>query len=295
MGRIGLIFFLLVGWTVAAQHTFTVYFDTDRHQLAASEADRLDLWAKANSGSKVVAINGYTDEDGTSAYNDTLARRRVDFVFAYLKGKVETRPDFRTRSFGESEQLAGGKAKNRRVVIAYLLPEERPRENAILGIKDETPQPRPKPEFPEKIVLDNPDGSRSEFTLDRDFMNRINEGKPGERLKIDNLNFHLNTFAITNESRGKLYELLLVMRQNPGLKIDIQGHLCCMPVDRVDLSTKRAKAVREFLVFHGIEKSRLTYRGFGSTQPLYPLPERDEQERAANRRVEIEIIENTTP
>ena len=64
-----------------------------------------------------------------------------------------------------------------------------------------------------------------------------------------------------------------------------------MPVDRTDLSTQRAKAIHNFLVSNEIDKSRLSYKGFGSTQPIYPLPEKDETQRAANRRVEILIVE----
>ena len=36
----------------------------------------------------------------------------------------------------------------------------------------------------------------------------------------------------------------------------------------------------------------MTYIGFGSTVPLFSLPEKNEQERAANRRVEILILDN---
>ena len=96
----------------------------------------------------------------------------------------------------------------------------------------------------------------------------------------------------TPESRAKMFELLLVMQNNPDLKIEIQGHLCCQPVDRLDLSTKRAKAVYNFLIANEIYKGRLSYKGFGSSQPIYPLPEKNEAERAANRRVEILIVEN---
>ena len=76
------------------------------------------------------------------------------------------------------------------------------------------------------------------------------------------------------------------------MKIEIQGHLCCMPVDRLDLSTQRAKAINNFLVANGINEKRLTYKGFGSTQPIFPLPEKDEGQRSANRRVEIMIVAN---
>nr|WP_305069628.1 OmpA family protein [Flavobacterium covae] len=120
----------------------------------------------------------------------------------------------------------------------------------------------------------------------------MSESKVGDKLKIENLNFVLNTYAITQESRGKLYELWLVMQQNPNLKIQIQGHICCVTKDRQDLSTQRAKAVYKFLEFKNIEKTRMSYKGFGSSQPLYDLPEKNEEERAANRRVEIEVVDN---
>ncbi|MBF6609146.1 MAG: OmpA family protein, partial [Flavobacterium sp.] len=95
-----------------------------------------------------------------------------------------------------------------------------------------------------------------------------------------------------NDSRGKLYELLFVMQSNPELKIEIQGHLCCMPVDRNNLSTHRARAIYKFLEAHDIPKNRISYKGFGSDRPLFPIPEKNEQERAANRRVEILVVEN---
>jgi len=123
-------------------------------------------------------------------------------------------------------------------------------------------------------------------------MERVDQAQPGEKLKLENLNFHLNTFAIVKESRGKLYEILMVMQQNPEISIDIQGHICCMTNDRNNLSGQRAKAVWQFLTMNGIDKSRLSYKGFGVTQPLFSIPEKSEEERAANRRVEIEIIKN---
>jgi outer membrane protein OmpA-like peptidoglycan-associated protein len=81
------------------------------------------------------------------------------------------------------------------------------------------------------------------------------------------------------------------MQDNPKLKIDIPGHMCCSK-DRTNLSGDRAKSVYNILVKNGIDKSRMTYRGFGSEKPIYPLPEKTEEERVANRRVEIEILEN---
>ncbi|HNP31940.1 MAG TPA: OmpA family protein [Flavobacterium sp.] len=288
------ILLLLLTITCKAQEKFTLYFDSNKFELTPKEANRLDTWIAENKNNKIVAIHGFTDEDGTNGFNDTLAQKRVNFIFNTVKTKIKTREDFKTRSFGESFNQSPNKAENRKVIIYYILEKDLAREDEILGIKKEVVEVKPKPEieYPEKMVFENPNGTKSEFKLDREFMKKVEHAKTGEKLKIDNLNFVINTFAVVNESRGKLYELLLVLQNNPTLKIEIQGHLCCMPVDRTDLSTQRAKAIYNFLVANDISKSRLSYKGFGSTDPIYPIPEKDEIERAANRRVEILIVEN---
>lgn len=287
-----IVFLVFLGAPAFAQLQFSSYFDSNKSELTKPEADKLNAWMLANADVKIVAINGFTDEDGTSGFNDTLAQRRVGHIFKIVSPKIKTREDFRTRSFGESHKQSVVKSENRKVTIHYIEAKDLAREDEILGIVKPVAKPRPKPEYPEKLSFTNPDGSKSEFKLDIEFMRSVENAKAGEKLTLQNLNFRVNTFAIMPESRGKLYELLLVLQNNPSLKIDIQGHLCCMPVDRLDLSTQRAKAIYNFLVQNDISKSRLSYKGFGSSQPIYPLPEKSEAERAANRRVEIFIIEN---
>ncbi|MFN7676072.1 OmpA family protein [Flavobacterium sp.] len=289
-----LFFFLLIVSSISAQEQFSVYFDSNKFDLTTKEKQSLNNWVSANKNNKIVAIHGFTDEVGTTGFNDTLAQKRVDFIFQNVKNQIKIREDFKTRSFGESFNQSVNKAENRKVTIFYILEKDLPREDEILGIKKVVKEEQPKPEivYPEKLVFENPNGTKSEFKLDRVFMKTMGEAKPGEKLKIENLNFIINTFAVVNESRGKMYELLLVLQRNPQMKIEIHGHLCCMPVDRTDLSTQRAKAIYNFLIQNEIDKSRLSYKGFGSTQPIYPLPEKSEEERAANRRVEILIVEN---
>jgi outer membrane protein OmpA-like peptidoglycan-associated protein len=286
-------FFLLIFQFAKAQEQFILYFDSNKFELNKTENDKFQSWISSNKDSKIVAINGYTDEDGSNSFNDTLAKRRVEFALSEVKSKIKIREDFKSRSYGEDFKQAVNKAENRKVTIYYILPKDLLREDEILGIKkDVVVKPRPVPNYPEKLVFTNPNGTKSEFKLDVEFMKEIDKGKAGEKLKIENLNFVINTFIVVNESRGKMYELLLVMEQNPKLKIEIQGNLCCQPIDRTNLSTQRAKAMYNFLVNNKIDKSRLSYKGFGSSRPIYPLPEKNEEERAANRRVEILILEN---
>jgi len=287
------LFFILFVNTFYAQEQFALYFDSNKFELNTKENERLHTWIAENKNNKIVAIHGFTDEDGSIGFNDTLAQKRVDYIFKNLKNQIKIRDDFKTRSFGENFNQSKNKAENRRVLIYYILEKDIPREDEMLGIKKEiAEEPKPVIEYPEKLVFENPNGTTSEFKLDRAFMKRVGEAKQGEKLKIENLNFIINTFAVVPESRGKMYELLVVLQRNPQLKIEIQGHLCCMPTDRLDLSTQRAKAIYNFLVANQIYPPRLSYKGFGSTQPIYPLPEKNEQERAANRRVEILIVAN---
>lgn len=288
------IFIIFINATLVAQEQASFYFDSNKFELKDNEIQKLNEWISTHKEVKIVAINGYTDEDGSIGFNDTLAQKRVDFIYKLVKDKVKIRDDFKTRSFGKLHKQSINKAENRRVTLYYLETKDLAREDEILGIKKEevVTKPKPKKQFPEAIVIQNPNGTESTFELNVAFMQQIDAAKPGDKLKLENLNFQLNTFAIVNESRGKLYELLLVMQQNPDLVIDIQGHLCCMSIDRTNLSTQRAKAISNFLRINGIDSSRVTYQGFGSSQPIYPLPEKNEEERAANRRVEIEIIKN---
>lgn len=277
---------------VLAQEQFSVYFDSNKFDLTSKEKINLEQWIAANSAVKIVGIHGFTDEDGSNGYNDTLAINRIASVYQLIKDKIKIRDDFKTRSFGELHNLSNIKAENRKVTLFYIEAKNIPRENEILGIKVAAPVEELKEiiNYPEKLVFENPNGTKSEYKLDVAFMQKIGEASVGEKLRIDNLNFKINTYIVVPESRGKMYELLVVLQKNPKLAIEIQGHLCCMPNDRLDLSTQRAKAINNFLVANGINEKRLTYKGFGSTMPIYPIPEKDEPQRAANRRVEIMIV-----
>ncbi len=277
-----------------AQSQFSIFFDSNKHELKLSELSRLNLWIEANPNIKIIGANGFCDEDGSVVLNDSLAKKRINTVFNLVKTKLKIRSDFKSHAFGELQQESKIKAENRKVTLFFIEPKDFSRENEILKIKPVAVVKSPKlmPNFPSQIVLQNPDGSFQNIALDVAFMKQISEAKTGETLNIRNLNFVINTFIVIPESRSKMYELLTVMQQNPGLKIQIQGHLCCNVDDKRNLSGERAKAIYGFLVNNNIEKSRMTHVGFGGTKPIYAIPEKSEAERAANRRVEIFIVEN---
>lgn len=289
--------FLIIIWFIGhlsfSQEQFSVYFDTNKFNLKTIEQDRLNQWIKENPKVKILAINGYTDEDGTIGLNDTLSLRRVQTVFKSISDKVAIRDDFKTRSFGKLHQQDADKAKNRRATIFYLLEKDLDKEDEILGIKKEIVKvEKPKYKFPSQLDLQIPGGKSEKLVLDTVFMGKLSEAKVGDYLVMKNLNFVLNTFAVVKESVPRLYELLIVMQQNTDLVIEVHGHICCNPKDHNNLSIQRAKAIKQFLIGKGIDPSRVSFKGFGSSMPKYPLPEKNEYEASENRRVEIFVVKN---
>lgn len=91
-------------------------------------------------------------------------------------------------------------------------------------------------------------------------------------------------------SEKALTEMVKLMKANPGLRVEIQGHTDSVG-DRAynqELSKRRAETVKAYLALYGIDVSRMTVRGFG---PDRPVAENDTEEgRALNRRVELKQI-----
>lgn len=114
----------------------------------------------------------------------------------------------------------------------------------------------------------------------------------GKKAILNNIFFASNSAELTVESDNELNQLLLLMQQNPSIKIEISGHTDNTGTKQFNqvLSEKRALAVVQFLVEKGISKKRLSYKGYGSSQPI--VKNNSKQNRQQNRRTEIKIIAN---
>ena len=264
------IVFFWFGYFAFSQEQVTFYFDNDKFELNKVEAAKLQKWIAENTTSKILSITGSTDEVGTSGYNDTLSQKRVSYIFKQVNGKINIRPDFKSISLGEKGATSTSKAENRKAIIHYLLEKDLDKEDEVLGIKEVEP---------EVIIPD-----------DAPLAEKVKLAKVGTKITLKNINFYQNTFATMPESQGTLYDLLFVMQNNPELIIEIQGHICCIDKDYRNLSTDRAKQIKRFLVYNGIQEYRVKTKGFGVSQPIHPIPEATPEQAAANRRVEIEIL-----
>ncbi len=250
---------LLFSFSLSAQNKFELFFDFNKDFPNAESKIHLQNWIEANKEAKILKVFGYCDSVDANAYNKKLAERRINSVLSVLKSnKVNISPDVELNAFGEDFKQSRIQAENRKVAVFY----------------EETKKPEPKKNV--EILSE-----------------QIKNAKPGDLIKLQNINFFNNSDKIVPKSKPILEELYCIMRDNPKLKIEIQGHICCqLERDINGISTARARAVEVFLIRNKIAKNRLSSKGFGITKPIHPIPEKTSEEEDENRRVEILIVEN---
>lgn len=127
-----------------------------------------------------------------------------------------------------------------------------------------------------------------------------NDGCPG----IDNgvksdvdkyakrIQFKYKSAALTKKSKATLDEIAVILRKNKNLNVLIEGYTSSdgNPKNHVNLSQARAESVKEYLEMSGIKAKRLKAIGFGDTNPLNS--NKNEADRAVNRRVELKLTNN---
>ncbi|MDE6390410.1 MAG: OmpA family protein, partial [Duncaniella sp.] len=138
------------------------------------------------------------------------------------------------------------------------------------------PAPEPQIVEVEKVV------EREVIVRDTVYMQQIEEIETA----FNAAQFEQGKAELNDDAKLALHDLAKVLRQNPELKLTIEGHTSAEGDSAVNLklSEARAQAAVEFLTGkEGIEASRLTAVGKGASEPIDPAnPE-------ANRRTEFEI------
>jgi outer membrane protein OmpA-like peptidoglycan-associated protein len=269
---LALLFTTSITFTSAQEH-ITVLFAFDKSSLnstAQRSLDSLVRQVKVSSSRIQLKITGHTDAIGAGSYNDRLSAKRIASVKKYLRSHgIPGENLMPEEAFGERKPLNTNsnpeeRSFNRRVEIEVFKEDQNT----------------------------NPNSSLKEKIADSSTV-------AGTNIILKNINFYGGMHQFLPESQPRLQELLDAMKSFPKLVIRIEGHICCHngPGDGRDIETgienlseARAKAIRDYLVSSGIEPARVTYKGFGHSAPIYPYPEKTEEEMTENRRVEIKIV-----
>jgi outer membrane protein OmpA-like peptidoglycan-associated protein len=108
-----------------------------------------------------------------------------------------------------------------------------------------------------------------------------------QRIVLRGINFDFDSSAIGPASRPVLEEAAAILRQNPGVQVQVQGFTDSVgsPEYNQALSVRRAEAVYRYLVNLGVDPRRLSVEGFGETRPI--ADNDTAAGRAQNRRVEL--------
>jgi outer membrane protein OmpA-like peptidoglycan-associated protein len=117
------------------------------------------------------------------------------------------------------------------------------------------------------------------------------EAKAGKSFVIDNIFYNTNSAEIKFESKIVVESFAKYIKQNPKIKVEIQGHTDNVgnATDNDALSNNRAFSVKALIEQFGVDGNRISAKGYGSSKPV--ADNKTEEGRAKNRRTEFMIVE----
>lgn len=253
----------------AQNDTFHVYFNLGDSNLTENSKRNIFQLISNNqiTRNSNLMILGYADDLGTSAFNFKLSKSRAQTVKRFLIVSGINDNDIR---------ICIGKGKIERDIT---------QENG-------RPDDRKVQIIATKLRRD------SQRTINTNQF-EITGLSEGDVIPLNRIFFNFGTAEPTDSSYFELASLAVFLKNNPRVRIQIEGHLCCggwksfgkrdLDTGEGSMSAKRAKTVYDFLVINGIHKTRLKYIGLGITRP-FVTPEKSPADEALNRRVAIRIL-----
>lgn len=108
--------------------------------------------------------------------------------------------------------------------------------------------------------------------------------------------FDFDKANIRSDAAQALDRVVAALKENPEVKVEVSAHCDCRGSHSYNtaLSAKRAASAFNYLVAKGIDKSRLTAKGYGENRPVNGCTdgiECSEEQHQQNRRTEFSVIE----
>lgn len=263
--------FFLIPLSMVGQEemVYSVYFDFDKYDIREDQQESMIDFVKALDSTIIesISIYGYCDDRGKDEYNYVLSTNRANAIRDKLiekgitnkiivsiegKGRILIDDDF-------IDNLPEVRSKNRRVdVVANLREIEEEQIITIPGIYET---------ITDKTIV-------------------------GDRIYLKKLLFDKGSSVLKSESKWELNKMAVLLNKYPNYHFEIQGHVCCTPLSKKEavdrgtrkreLSKNRAEAVYKYLISRKVSRHRMTFKGYGTSEPLGEDPRLD-------RRVEFLI------
>jgi outer membrane protein OmpA-like peptidoglycan-associated protein len=253
-----------------------------REPTLYSQEQLAKLSSSVNTGSIIVLeINAFTDSIGTPAFNDTLAKQRLD----YFTSRIRLTDSTRLNAYGlRRPYLLPNTLNWRRVDIVYSIysgPKMTPPLDLVVSSEEKIVVTQETPHEEDLSFLED-DPVVEEPIVVNMFEESLTSLKP---LVLD-ISFKEGTARLLESSNREVNRLCSFLKENPQVKVEVRGHVCCG--NNMRISKNRARAVYRKLIKAGIQRDRLSFVGMSNKEPLV-FPERTNADRQLNRRVDVKL------
>ncbi|MEZ4944969.1 MAG: OmpA family protein [Cyclobacteriaceae bacterium] len=120
----------------------------------------------------------------------------------------------------------------------------------------------------------------------------LDKAETGATAVLNNIFFDFDQYELKDKSLTELNKVVRLLNDKPSIQVEISGHTDSdgSASYNKQLSLKRAQSVVSYLVEKGINRARLSEKGYGADHPIRPND--SEENKQANRRIEFKIIQN---
>lgn len=269
----------------------------------------------------VVQIYAHTDSRGSANNNLEISKKHAFIAFSYLNTSGIPENRIRYQGVGEQYLLNGCKdgvtcseeehQKNKRIefiIIGHLDDNGQFIQDFDAGLGTVEPEKinynvgetNPNRSNPNEVNIKLPAPDKNQPIIAE--TNNISSKKPvrkshyaiGDVIEVAAVNYEHNKYTVDMQSPG-LKELLAVLNEQKHIILEIGAHTDAQGSDtyNLDLSQKRAAALKKYLISQGIEDNRLVAKGYGETKILNRCKNGvacSAAEHAVNRRTEFKVV-----
>ncbi len=224
-------------------------------------------------------INAFTDSTGSKKSNDSLAIKRLNFFTQQLSLNSTVKQNAYAL---DRPYVLDRSINHRRVDIFYTMSEQ-----ATMPLNEIAANENGHVELISEIdtlsnehLINDPEIVLPSNT--NEFENSLKNMKP---LVLD-IQFVEGKSQLMESSQKEVKKLADYLKENPKVKAEIRGHVCCG--NNMAISKMRAKTVYKRLIKLGVKKDRLSYVGRSNLEPIV-FPEKTNADRQKNRRVDVKF------
>ncbi len=250
-----------------------------------TENDEVDFFVSLDGKTGYFSSNNYGDKDW-NIYQFELYEEARPHTMVIVKGKV-------TADEGDLENaVVEIRDTNANVISTGIVSAAQGKYAVAAEVNHEDPQPLIVNVKKEGYSFDTQIIKPEEITeevIEKDA--EVKAVETGKVCDLRDIYYETNDFSLTSESKMLLALFIEFLKENPTVKVEIQGHTDNIgrDEDNLRLSEHRAKSVYDYVVSQGIPANRLRYKGYGETTPI--ADNSTEAGRAKNRRTVFLIYE----